>query len=174
MKSILYLIGFMGSGKSTVSKYLETHMHMKRIEMDQEIEKREGRSIVDIFAEKGEDYFRQKETELLEEIAGMDQIVVSCGGGIIKSAKNREIMKRSGKVVLLDASPAVILERLKDKNDRPLLKGRMSEEGIRELMDERRPLYEAAADEIIVTDGLSAASIAKLLVSAPRIRNPRL
>ena len=165
MKSILYLIGFMGSGKSTVSKYLETHMHMKRIEMDQEIEKREGRTIVEIFAEEGEEYFRQKESELLKEIAGMDQVVVSCGGGIIKSRENREIMKRSGKVILLDAGPAVILERLKDKNDRPLLKGRMNEEGIRELMDERRPLYEEAADEIIRTDGLSAAQVAKLLVS---------
>ena len=122
MKNI-FLIGYMGTGKSTVAAYLCEHYNMNVVEMDQEIVEREGMSISDIFATKGENYFRDVETNLLLEIQKKENQVVSCGGGVVLRERNVEEMKKSGSIVLLTARPETILERVKDDDSRPLLKG---------------------------------------------------
>lgn len=160
----IVLIGFMGTGKTTVSEYLSTMFAMKIAEMDRMIEEREQMSIPDIFAVYGEEYFRNLETELLIELQGERNTVISCGGGAPMRERNVEEMKKNGRVVLLTASPKAVYERLKDADDRPVLNGRKNVEGIAALMEERRGKYEAAADIVIETDQKSVLEICEELV----------
>lgn len=160
----IVLIGFMGVGKSTISEYLSKMCAMKVIEMDQVIAKREKMSIPDIFAMYGEEYFRRLETGLLAELASQENLVISCGGGAAMRDQNVEEMKKNGKIVLLTASPKVIYERVKDGDDRPVLKGRKTIRGISELMEQRRGKYEAAADIVIHTDDKTVSEICEELV----------
>ncbi|MDO4276855.1 MAG: shikimate kinase [Eubacteriales bacterium] len=157
----IYLIGFMGSGKSTIAGYLHREYGMEQVEMDEQIVMEEGRSIGDIFAREGEEYFRTLETELLKRLQEKENVVVSCGGGTAMRECNVEEMKRKGKIVLLSASPETVYERVRVSHDRPLLEGNMNVEYIKELMDARRPKYEAAADIIVSTDGRSAEEICR-------------
>ena len=109
--------------------------------------------------EDGEAYFRQLETALLMRLAQKKGIVVSCGGGVIKKQENLELMKKSGTVVWLQADPFTIYKRVRRDNSRPLLAGRMDPDSIRAMMEERRPLYESAADVCVTVDGRSVAAI---------------
>ncbi len=140
----IYLIGFMGVGKSTVAKMLSDKLDFELIDTDIEIEKRENRSINEIFSQEGEEYFREKEKELIEELSKKDNMIISCGGGIIKSDVNIANMKKSGSVVLLEASPEIIYNRVKDDNNRPLLADNPGIEGIKKLMKEREESYNKA------------------------------
>lgn len=158
MKNI-FLIGFMGSGKSTVASYLSQNCWMELIEMDQLLVEREGMSIPDIFAKHGENYFRDAETNLLIEIQSSQDKVVSCGGGVVLREQNVSEMKKSGYIVLLTAKPGTILERVKDNNDRPLLQGNKNVAFISDMLEKRRPKYESAADIIIHTDGKQVEEI---------------
>ncbi len=160
MKNI-YLIGFMGCGKSAVSAYLMRQYGLPRVEMDREIEADSGMSIPEIFERQGEEAFRRKETLLLRKIAERDELIVSCGGGVPMRSENVELMRASGTIILLKASPQTILNRVKRSQNRPVLKGRMTEEGICELMEHRNEAYEAAADCVIGTDGRSVAEVAE-------------
>lgn len=160
MKNI-FLIGFMGSGKSTVASFLSQKYGMEIIEMDQLIVEREGMSIPDIFAQKGEPYFRDAETNLLIEIQSDENKVVSCGGGVVLREQNVDEMKKSGKIVLLTAKPETILERVKDDDNRPLLRGNKNVEFISDMMEKRRAKYEGAADVVIHTDGKQVDEICK-------------
>ncbi len=155
----LYLIGFMGTGKSTVAKFFQDEYHMKLFEMDEEIVQQEQRSIADIFAGEGEAYFRNLETALVKKFHSETSLVVSCGGGTVLRPENVAMMKKSGKVVLLRAKPETILERVKQSTDRPLLNGNMNVEYIAELMEKRKAIYESSADLIIDTDGKSVREI---------------
>ena len=157
----IFLIGFMGSGKSTVASCLSKNYGMEVVEMDQLIVEREGMSIPDIFAQKGELYFRDAETNLLIEIQAKQNKVVSCGGGVVLREKNVAEMKKGGKIVLLDAKPETILKRVKDDDNRPLLRGNKNVEFISNMMEQRRPKYEGAADIVIQTDGKTADTICK-------------
>lgn len=158
------LIGFMGTGKSSVSAYLNKMLGMEVVEMDQEIVDREGMSIADIFEKHGEEYFRNLETNLLIEMQNKNNVVVSCGGGAALREENVVEMKKSGKVVLLTAKPQTIYERVKDSTERPLLNGNMTVEYIADLMDKRRDKYEKAADIIIYTDQKSVEEICEELL----------
>lgn len=160
----IILIGFMGAGKSTVSDYLNTMFAMDVIEMDQLIAEREEMSISDIFDTYGEEYFRNLETNLLVEMQARRNTVVSCGGGAALRDKNVVEMKKNGRVVLLTADPATILDRVKDSDERPLLNGNKNVEFIGELMDKRREKYEAAADVVIHTDNKSVLEICEEIV----------
>ena len=148
----IFLIGFMGTGKSSVANKLCEMLGMTRVEMDEEIVRQQDMAISDIFDEYGEKYFRRLETDLLEEIATKENQVVSCGGGVVLMEGNVEIMKSCGTIVLLTAEPEVIYERVKDDSSRPLLNGNMSISYICELMDERQGRYEEAADFVVATD----------------------
>ena len=121
-------------------------------------------SIPDIFKTYGEEYFRDLETELLKELQSEHNVVISCGGGTALRECNVAEMKKNGRVVLLTASPKLIYSRVKDIDDRPVLYGRKTVEGISELMEERREKYEAAADIVIQTDNKSVSTICKELM----------
>lgn len=160
----IFLIGFMGTGKSTVSRYLSTRFSMESVEMDAVIAKRKGMRISDIFAKFGEEYFRNLETNLLIEMQSKSNTVVSCGGGVPMRETNVKEMKKNGRVVLLTATPNTIYERVKDSHDRPLLEGHKNIPYIAQLMEARREKYEAAADIVIATDGRSESQICEELV----------
>ena len=160
----ILLIGFMGCGKSTVSSFLCKMLAMDSVEMDAVIVEREGMSINDIFAQYGEEYFRNLETNLLIELSRKNQLVVSCGGGAALRDVNVQHMKTNGRVVLLTAKPETILERVKDNDDRPLLRGNKNVEFIGDLMEKRRAKYEAAADIVISTDDKSVLEICQEMI----------
>lgn len=161
----IVLIGFMGAGKTTVSDYLSTMFDMKLVEMDQEISEREEMSIPDIFATYGEEYFRNLETNLLKELQTGKNCIISCGGGVALRQENVTEMKKNGRVVLLTASPETIYDRVKDSNDRPLLKGNNNVEFIADLMEKRKEKYEAAADVVIQTDEKTVLQICEELIT---------
>ena len=163
-KHNILLIGFMGCGKSTVSSFLCKMLAMDSVEMDAVIVEREGMSINDIFAKYGEEYFRNLETNLLIELSQKNQLVVSCGGGAALREINVQHMKNNGRVVLLTAAPETILERVKDNDDRPLLRGNKIVEFIGDLMEKRRAKYEAAADIVISTDHKSVLEICQEMI----------
>ena len=158
MKNI-FLIGYMGSGKSSVAAYMAEKYGMEVLEMDEMIADREGMSISDIFAKQGEEYFRNVETTLLQEICLQENKVVSCGGGVVLRSHNVEMMTKRGTIVLLSARPETILERVKDDTSRPLLQGNKTVAYIREMMDKRREHYENAAEVVVWTDGKQIAEI---------------
>lgn len=160
----IVLIGFMGSGKSTISSALNKMYGMDIIEMDQVIADREGMSISEIFEVHGEEYFRNLETELLRELQNHKGVVISCGGGVPMRDENVVEMKKNGKVILLTASPETILERVKNNHDRPLLENNKNVDFIAELMEKRRKKYEAAADIVIRTDGKTAFEICEEII----------
>ena len=160
----IFLIGFMGAGKSTVSDFLSSELAMDVVEMDQIIAQRQGMSISDIFETYGEQYFRDLETSLLVEMQSRSNVVVSCGGGTPMRECNVREMKKNGRVVLLTAKPETILERVKDNHDRPLLENNKSVDYIAELMEKRREKYEAAADIVIETDGKSTLEICEEMI----------
>ena len=160
----IFLIGFMGAGKSTISDYLKNALAMDVVEMDQCIVERQGMSISDIFETYGEEYFRELETNLLIEMQSQSNVVVSCGGGVPMRERNVVEMKKNGRVVLLTAKPETILERVKDNHDRPLLENNKTVPFIADLMEKRRAKYEAAADIMIQTDGKSELEICEELI----------
>ena len=166
----IFLIGFMGAGKSTISDYLKNALAMDVVEMDQCIVERQGMSISDIFETYGEEYFRELETNLLIEMQSRSNVVVSCGGGVPMRERNVAEMKKNGRVVLLTAKPETILERVKDNHDRPLLENNKNVSFIADLLEKRRAKYEAAADIVIETDGKSELEICEELIH--RLREP--
>ena len=159
MKDNIMLIGFMGAGKTTVSRELSKMTGRREIDMDAYIVDREGMAIKDIFDKYGEEYFRKKETESLLEIMDMDELIVSCGGGVVVKDENVEHMKNRGVIVLLTATPQTILERVKNSTDRPILNGNMNIEFITELMNKRKDRYLSVADVIVETDDKSVFDI---------------
>ncbi|WP_312654076.1 shikimate kinase [Aminipila sp.] len=165
----IYLIGFMGTGKSQVSKELGDVMELKVLDTDTFIEDISGISIPEIFEQKGEDYFRTIETKVLQKIATSDSSIVSCGGGIAVKDENVEIMKKSGKVILLTASAENIYIRVKSDTQRPLLKNNMNVKYIEGLMKKRQAAYEKAADIIVNTDDKDILQICQEIVLKLRI-----
>ena len=162
----IFLIGFMGAGKSTIAKVLQRELGMELVEMDERIVKEQGMSINDIFAQKGEDGFRDIESQLVIDIGKNKNSIVSCGGGVVVRPQNVENMKKSGKIVFLTATPETILERVKNGKDRPLLNGHMNVEYISELMEKRRQMYEDAADVKVSTDGKTVGEICTEIIQA--------
>lgn len=160
----IFLIGFMGCGKSTTANYLSRKYAMQTIEMDQMIVEQMGMSISNIFAQYGEEYFRNLETQLLIDLQTQQNVVISCGGGVPMRENNVAEMKKSGKVVLLTAEPETIFNRVKDNHDRPLLENNKNVDFISKLMAERRERYEVAADITIETDGKKTSEICNELV----------
>lgn len=164
----IVLIGFMGSGKSTISRALSKVFAMDVIEMDQVIAERENMSISEIFEVHGEEYFRNLETKLLRELQARKGVVISCGGGVPMREENVVEMKKNGKVVLLTAKPETILERVKGSHERPLLENNKNVAFISDLMEKRRMKYEAAADIIIGTDGKTEFEICEEIIGCAK------
>ena len=149
----IFLIGFMGSGKSSVAQELSKQLGIEALEMDAMIVEGQQMAITDIFAKYGEERFRDLESQLLIDLQPRDPAVISCGGGVVLRPENTGHMKKHGRVVLLTATPQSIYERVKDSTERPILNQNMSVEFIEGLMEKRRAKYLAAADYVIATDG---------------------
>ena len=158
--SNIFLIGFMGTGKSTIAEALKRKYDMQIVDMDAEIEKEQKMAISDIFATKGEEYFRDLETQLIKDLQKKDNVVVSCGGGAVLRDENITEMRKSGKVVLLNATPETILQRVKNSHNRPLLEGNKNIDFIRELMSKREDKYSYAADITVNVDNRAVVEIA--------------
>ena len=146
----IYLIGMMGSGKSTVGKTLSEKMHKPFIDLDSEIEKGTGKNISEIFDTDGEEQFRIMETKQLKKYS---ESIVACGGGIVLKDENRECINENGVTILLTASMEELSNRLSDSGNRPLLVDDNTEEALTKLWLERQLHYLNTADCTIETDG---------------------
>ena len=159
MKNIV-LIGFMGSGKTTIGKALEEKTDMVFVDTDELIEAYEGCKISEIFVDKGEAHFRRLENETLKNLlASTDNKIISTGGGIITNHANIPLLKQLGKVYYLKIKPETVVKRLEGDKTRPLLMGDDKLVKVEQLMADRKELYEMAADKTIDTDGLSVSEI---------------
>lgn len=150
--SNIALIGFMGSGKSTVGRMLADQLHFTFLDTDDEIQKHAGRSITQIFEESGEAAFRQLEAGFVKELAHRTRTVISTGGGLPINPANLESLKQHALVVCLWASPELIWERVRHQSHRPLLKSPDPQRIIRTLLAEREPFYRQA--DVLVNSGL--------------------
>lgn len=166
----LMLIGFMGTGKSTVAGKLKQMLQVEQIEMDALIAEEAGMSIPEIFEKFGESHFRDLETEMLRKFKEKKPVIVSCGGGAVLRDENIEIMRGQGKIILLTATPQTVYERVKDNHDRPVLNGNMNVEYISELMEKRRVRYETAADIVIATDGKTVDEICNEILEEVKVK----
>lgn len=166
-KHNVILIGFMGSGKTSVGKLLAKRLSYQFLDSDQLIESRAGDSINQIFSRNGEEYFRNMETELLKDISSdMKQTVLSTGGGLPLRDQNSRILKEMGYVVFLKASKETTLKRLKGDSSRPLLNGDELEQKVERMMKSRTPIYESTAHKIIATDGRTIDEVADFIMEA--------
>lgn len=166
------LIGFMGCGKSTVGYRLSYKLKKCLIDTDHLIEHKAGMTISEMFAQKGEGYFRQKETECLHSLKNeLGSRIVSLGGGTPIREENREIIKQLGKVVYLKASPDTIYSRVKHDTRRPLLQCENPKERIETLLKERNPIYESVADIIIQVDGKHIKEVVQEVAEAVKDEN---
>lgn len=164
----IFLIGFMGAGKSTIARALQRELGFPLVEMDERIVQEQGMSINDIFAQYGEAHFRDIESKLVVDLGEQEPSIVSCGGGVVVRPENTQNMKKSGRIVFLKATPETIYERVKNSTDRPILNGHMNVEYIAELMEKRRALYEEAADLTIQTDGKTRDQICEEIIGKLR------
>lgn len=143
----IVLCGFMGSGKSTIGKLLSRKMGMAFIDLDDYIEKRESKSVSQIFADSGEDYFRQLERDAVKELAYKKSIILATGGGTLTFRENVDILRNAdNKIILLDLPVEVVEQRLQGDTKRPLLNRPDKAKVMRELYEKRLPLYRNAAD----------------------------
>lgn len=149
MEKNIVLIGFMGSGKTSVGKKLSKVLKREFIDMDDFIEKKEGISVNEIFKTKGEEYFRQLEKDLCIRFSEPKNKIIATGGGVIKSSENVNNLKKGGVILYLKSTPKQIAFNLRYDNTRPLLAGGGKEQKIAALMEEREPLYNRCADIII-------------------------
>jgi len=159
----IFLVGFMGAGKTTVGRVLADRIGYLYLDADEVIEKNAGKSVSAIFSDHGEDYFRDLESESLKSISAQEGQVVATGGGVVMRDVNWETMKNAGTSVYLKAPVEIIWERIKHSATRPLLQVENPFETARELLSRREPFYEKA-DLIIDTEKLSIEGVADELL----------
>lgn len=156
----IVLIGFMGCGKTTIGNAIADRLGYKLLDVDAYIEESEGCSISQIFADKGEAYFRQLETETLRRLnSSLSHTVISTGGGLPMREENAQELKILGTVIYLDVVSDEVIRRLAGDTTRPLLQGGNAAEKVNRLMDERRPVYESVADYIVPVTGRQVSEI---------------
>lgn len=149
----IILIGYMGCGKTSLGRKLSYKERIALLDTDKMIEQKQGMTVSEIFDQKGEEAFRMMETECLEEIMGYsERYVISVGGGLPIKEKNRKLLEKLGTVIYLRAKPDTIYERLKNDTSRPLLRGENPRGKIEDMIRQRGPVYELAADCIIDVD----------------------
>ena len=157
LKCPVYFVGFMGAGKTTVARRLARYVRLSCVDLDAFLERREGKTCAEIFAESGEDGFRDIETDVLAHFAyEVDPMIISCGGGIVKRPLNRQILKESGFVIYLQVSADEAAVRIGDASSRPMFKNL---EVARRTNEERKPLYLEGADAWVKTSRKSVWQI---------------
>lgn len=160
-KSVIFLVGPMGAGKSTIGRLLASELSYNFRDSDRVIEERTGADIPWIFDMEGEEGFRERETAVLQELAGEQATVVATGGGIVLREQNRVLMKSAGYVCYLTASIDQLVERTARDKKRPLLQVENPRQKIIDLLTLRDPLYQSAADFIVNTDRRSPKAVAQ-------------
>jgi shikimate kinase len=162
----VFLVGPMGAGKSTIGKYLSQQLHLQFADTDTEIESRTGADIPWIFDMEGEQGFRDREQQAVEEMTLWDNVLLATGGGVVVRQENRRVLAARGFVVYLYASIDEQVKRTHRDRRRPLLQDGDPEQILRELMAVRDPFYREIADHVIDTDGCSPRTVAQNLVRA--------
>jgi len=159
------LIGYRGTGKSTVAALLAKRLGMVVVSVDAEIARLAGRSIPEIVAERGWPHFRDLESEVIGRVCARDNIIIDAGGGVILRAENVERLRRHGRLFWLRAAVPVIVARIEGGADRPpLTAGKSFTDEVEEVLRERTPLYAAAADHQIDTDARDPEQVAEEIV----------
>ena len=162
----IVLIGYRGTGKSTVGKLLAMRLGRQFVSTDEEIVKRAKRTIPEIVAQEGWEYFRDLESEVCREFAGRDRLVIDTGGGAILRTQNVEALKKSGTLFWLTASVGTITKRIGRDNQRPSLTGSKSfVDEIQDVLRERTPKYQAASDHVITTDDRSIKQLVEIILT---------
>lgn len=163
-KSNLYLVGLMGSGKTTVGRILAKRLGLSFIDTDREVEERTGVSIPTIFEIEGEDGFRRRESQVVEDCSKMTNTIVATGGGVVLRPENRAYLGRSGLVVYLNVLPRILYERTRADKNRPLLRVDDPLAKLQQLFAARDPLYREVADLVIDGSRVNAQGTVQLLM----------
>ena len=162
----IVLMGYRGTGKSSVGRLLAARLGRELVSTDVEIVKRAQRTIPEIVAQEGWEYFRDLESDICRELASRDQLVIDTGGGAILRAQNVEALKKNSTVFWLTASVETIVKRIGGDNQRPSLTGTKSfVEEIQDVLRERTPKYQAVADHSIATDDRSINQLVETLLT---------
>jgi len=167
-KQNYFLVGPMGSGKSTVGKQLAHALHYEFFDSDKEIEASTGVSISLIFELEEETGFRKREHNMIADLCSRKHIVMATGGGSILDTENRKVLMENGFVIYLEASTHQILKRTRRDSSRPLLQTENPEARLNELMATRAPLYESIADLVINTDSHTVPEVAQQVLQTIR------
>lgn len=162
MKNIV-LVGFMGTGKTTVGGVLAERLNIPYINTDLLIEKKETMTINDIFSRKGEPYFREKERQIIKEVSKKENVVIDAGGGVVIDKDNVGDLKKNGIIFCLNATPEEVLKRVGKHIHRPLLNTSDQLNAVRNLLHKRKDYYKRA-DYQIETTGKSASEISKEII----------
>ncbi len=161
----LFLVGPMGAGKTTIGRFLANSLDLEFVDLDTEIEQRCGANIPWIFDVEGEEGFRKREAQLLDEVTLKKGILLATGGGAVLAEKNREILKERGYVVYLSASVDQLLERTAHDKNRPLLQVGNPRAVIEALISDRDPLYRAVSDLVVITERRRPQLVAEEIVN---------
>lgn len=167
---LIFLVGYRGSGKSTVGPRLARELRWEFIDADDRIEAGAGRSITAIFASEGEAGFRERESAVLRELAERSRQVIATGGGMVERPANREALRRSGWCVWLRGDPTTLWERVRDDPAsgvrRPALTGHTGLREVEEMVQAREPLYGATAHYVVETAGKSPDEVVSVILAA--------
>ena len=168
--ALLFLVGYRGTGKSTVGRLVADRLGWNFIDADDRIEAAAGMTIADIFAAEGEPGFRDRESAVLADVCGLTRQVIATGGGVVLRPANRDRLKSAGFVAWLDASPETIWRRMvtdpTTAGRRPNLTAKGGLDEVRDLVRVREPLYREAANLRVDTDGVSPDAAAAAILAA--------
>lgn len=170
MKQVIYMIGMMGAGKTTVGRTLAQRIGWDFIDMDREIEREQGKRISEIFSSEGEPAFRAMETDLLKRLAGRRRTVIATGGGAALSPENQRLLAQSGLVIYLRVSPDDVLARTQGDATRPNLMADDKRARIESLLEIRSPIYCATADISFRSSGASSGSLVAKILKHPKLK----
>lgn len=162
----VFLVGFMGAGKSTVGRRLASALHRPFVDLDLRIEREHGRSISEIFSLEGEEAFRLFERDALVDMEGEPTSIVACGGGLVMRDENRLLLGRLGTVVYLKVTAGEAIARVGDTKTRPLLSGGSGSTAVTSLLAAREGLYASIADITVDTSGRSPAEVVRITAAA--------
>lgn len=153
----VFFIGFMGAGKTTLTRRLARNLGLASVDIDRCIERSTGRTIKHLYADLGDETFRRMEADMLEDFISGDPLLISCGGGVVMGGRSKEIIQSCGFTVYLKVSPDESAERISNHATRPFFEDM---DTVRQVSERRLPLYDSLADVSIDTAGKSVGALA--------------